>query len=80
MVIPFEFSTNYGCEFSEGIAEVKKGDLYGFIDSTGKVIVPVKYKTSYDYNGFDNGVGMLIDSETDKRFYFDKAGTLFFED
>jgi hypothetical protein len=79
-VIPFKFETNFGSEFSEGLAEVRQNDLTGFINKNGDMVIAIKYKSPYDYNDFSDGVGMLIDPKTDKRFYFNRNGTLFFED
>jgi len=87
VVIPFQYRVNFGGEFNEGLAEVRIGDKYGFINSKGVVIVPVNYDSPYDYNSFDDGVGMLLipknDNMTDfnnRKFYFNKNGTLFFDD
>jgi hypothetical protein len=80
IVIPFKFETNYGSEFSEGLAEVRLNGLTGFINKNGNIVVTTQYRSPYDYNDFSDGVGMLIDPKTDKRFYFDKNGTLFYED
>ena len=30
-------------DFSEGLAKIRKGAQYGFIDSTGKIIIPTIY-------------------------------------
>lgn len=79
-VIPFEYETNFGSEFSEGLAEVRQQGFYGFIDSNGKIIVPIKFNSPYDYNDFSDGVGMLIDPKTEKRFYFNRYGVLFYEE
>jgi hypothetical protein len=80
IVIPFKFETNFGSEFSEGLAEVRQNNFYGFIDKNGQVVVPIKYSTPTDYNEFQDGVGVLIDPRTDKKFYFDSKGTLFIND
>ncbi len=88
-VIPFQYTINFGGEFNDGLAEIKLGDNCGFIDKTGKTIVSPIYISPYDYNSFDNGVGMLLlpnEAANDKskyekfKFYFDRHGTLFYED
>jgi hypothetical protein len=44
--------------FSEGLAPIKKNGKKGFIDKTGKVIIPLELE--YDYiNGFCNGVASV---------------------
>ncbi len=84
-IIPFQYSLNFGGEFNEGLAEIIVADKCGFIDKKGKTIIPPIYSSPYDYNSFNNGVGMLLipnnDSSRDaSKFYFDKHGTLFYED
>ncbi|MDR1484764.1 MAG: WG repeat-containing protein, partial [Planctomycetaceae bacterium] len=41
VVIPAKYDHAYG--FTKGLARVKLGDKYGFIDTTGKEIIPLKY-------------------------------------
>ena len=79
-VLPFNYETNYGSEFSEGLAEVRQNGLTGFINKNGEIVVPLRYNSPYDYNDFSDGVGMLVDPKTKKRFYFNRNGTLFYED
>lgn len=49
--------------FSEGLASVSDGEKYGFIDTTGKLVIPMKYE-------------MLSESEPDinKSFLYDRRG------
>ena len=54
----------------EGVARVEKDAKYGYIDSTGKEIVPV---TNYNVQSFSEGLGLVEESEG--SFYFvDKTG------
>ena len=79
-IVPFKFETNFGSEFCEGLAEVRQNKLCGFIDTNGVLVVKINYNSPYDYNNFSDGIGMLIDPKTKKRFYFNRNGTLFYED
>jgi len=51
------FSFNYDAirGFSEGLVEVEKNDKWGFIDKTGKEIIPVIFN-KYELNSFSNGL------------------------
>lgn len=87
-ILPFIYGINYGGEFMEGLAEVKMGDKYGFIDSKGETVIPIEYSSPYDINYFEDGIGLLQlfnNNNSDnknfetKRFYFDKNGTIFYD-
>jgi len=89
IVIPLNYDINFGGEFSEGLAEVRKYELYGFIRKTGEVVIPVQHRTVADYNSFENGIGELLvkekegqieDSDDSRRFFFDRHGTVFLID
>lgn len=57
-----------GC-FSEGLAGVQKNGERGFIDKTGKVVIPIKYDRAWN---FENGKAVaMLNGET---FYIDKTG------
>ena len=60
---------DFAGDFSEGLAEVKLNGKYGFIDKTGKEIIPIKF----DYtSGFKNGrAGVKLEG---KWGYIDKQG------
>ena len=38
-------------ELSEGLARVKSGNAWGYIDKTGKVVIPVEYYRAEDFSG-----------------------------
>lgn len=44
-------------EFSDGLAAVKKNDLWGFINTTGKLVIPFKYNK---VDPFSYGVTMAV--------------------
>lgn len=55
--------------FSEGFAKVKVNGKYGFIDKTGKEIIPTKYDWAGDFNE-----GLARVALDDKAGYIDKKG------
>ena len=56
--------------FSEGVAAVKRGGKWGFIDRNGLIIVPCEYdKVESNYT---NGKGKLV--KNDRIYVFDKEG------
>ena len=64
------------------VSDIMKGR---FCNKRGKIVVPIKYETCYDYNSFYNGLAVLqIQNEAynidyKNIFYVDKEGNLFFE-
>ena len=71
--------------FSEGLAWVcNKDGKFGYIDKTGKVVIPFRYEAAYDdgaelfyqqpcYN-FHDGLARIWDKTTDKYGYIDHEG------
>lgn len=43
-------------EYKEGLAVVKKGELWGYIDVNGKEVIPTIYESSTD---FEEGLGVV---------------------
>ena len=64
---------DYTKGFSEGLAGVKKGGKWGFIDRNGNEIIPCKY---YYTEGFSEGMAYVeIELEEGRQFaYIDKTG------
>jgi acyl carrier protein len=54
---------------SEGLARVRLNGKYGYIDKTGKEVVPCKYDNAFD---FSKWIARVI--LNDKQFYIDKTG------
>ena len=49
--------------FSEGLAAVKKNGKWGYIDETGKVVIPFQYDQAYTFNEGKAVVGTLSNVE-----------------
>ena len=61
-VCPFQFTEL--CSFSDGLCWANKGELYGYIDSFGKELIPYIY---HDVKSFVNGVAFV---SLDSGFHF----------
>lgn len=76
-VIPCQF--DYAGDFSEGLAIVEINKNKGFIDKTGKIVIPnifEEYCALYhDYNlcDFSNGLALVKDSNW-SRYFINKKG------
>jgi hypothetical protein len=57
-------------DFSEGLACVKKDRKYGYIDKTGKVVIPIKFYKAWSFN---KGFARVIDFYKE-RYYINKKG------
>ena len=59
--------------FSEGLAAVKLNGKWGYIDTTGKVIIPFQYDWAL---GFEDGEALVVIGEDDAAKYYiiDRAG------
>ena len=71
--------------FSEGLAWVcNKDGKFGYIDKTGKVVIPFRYEAAYDENSelyyqqpcydFHDGLARICDKTTEKYGYIDREG------
>ncbi len=79
VVVPFDYE--YCGTFSEGLADVRKNGLIGFVNKNGKLVISCKYVSLYDSEGFSEGlVGVSIDGGEDgvddKWGYIDKTGKI----
>lgn len=79
-VVPFDYE--YCGTFSEGLADVCKDGLIGFINKKGELVIPCQYVDLYNGCGFSEGlVGVSIDGGQagildDKWGYIDKTGNI----
>ncbi|MDO5685902.1 MAG: WG repeat-containing protein [Neisseria sp.] len=60
----------------DGIALVKKNDLYGFIDRTGKVVVPLQYIDTWGNLYWHHQKMMLLQDKQQRWHIITTAGTL----
>ncbi len=75
IVIQPEYFMSY--DFSEGLATVSnENDKHGFIDTTGKLVIPFQFDHNFDgtylYEGFNNGLASVYTGE--KFGYINKKG------
>lgn len=62
-------------DFSEGLASVRKGNVWGFIDENGKVVVEPQYHAVVDNPRFMNGLALVIKpGDEGLRGFIDKTG------
>jgi len=67
------------CDFSEGLAAVVKDGKLGFVDTTGKVVIPLTYDCSmYEEFYFNHGLAVVAagDFETLISLLLMKTATL----
>lgn len=65
-----KYKSAYAASFSEGLSIVKSNGKYGFIDSTGAIILPIKYDLAW---GFSEGLAVVLSDG--KWEYIDRTGT-----
>ena len=74
VVVPVEYEeVNYP---TDGMIRVRKNGLYGFLDTTGKVMVDCQYRTA---SGYSEGLAVVIidfDSDNMGYGYIDKSGNM----
>ena len=70
IIIPFTFDKIY--HFSEGLAEVNLNNKRGFVDKTGKVVVPILYDFNYGGTFFKSGIVRIALNH--KKGIIDKKG------
>ncbi len=75
--LAFPHKFGFARNFSEGLAAVKNNNFkWGYIDKTGKLVIPSKYD-GYDENrNFSEGLAQILDEKTGKVGYIDKTGKI----
>lgn len=69
--------------FVDGLAVAYKNDKYGYIDITGKEVIPVNYEgrvSSLEYHGSPVRCMLFYDGGTIYRIYFDLTGKVLWQD
>jgi len=64
----------WGWRFSEGLAGVQKGHLWGYVDKKGEFAIPPQFRAAYD---FSEGLARVCDSDG-KMSFIDRTGKLVF--
>lgn len=60
-------------DFSEGLGCVKMGKLYGFVDATGKEVIPPQFD-DVGQDGFTNGLCVVSKGKKDVYYFIDSQG------
>lgn len=60
--------------FSDGLAAVSKDGKFGYIDTKGRTVVPLKYDLAY---GFSDGAALVRQGDT--KYLIDRQGKVVFE-
>jgi hypothetical protein len=68
-VVEPQFEQEYSSGFSEGLVDVCKDDLWGYIDAGGNTIIPFEYDWT---NPFTDGFAVV--KRKGQKFYIDKNG------
>ncbi|MCX6309571.1 MAG: WG repeat-containing protein, partial [Bacteroidia bacterium] len=68
--------------FSEGLCAIQRDQLWGFMDTTGRVVIDFRFRNNgYEIPAFQEGkccVSIKTEQEDYQRFYIDKAGNVLF--
>lgn len=59
------------CGYTQGLAVIKKDDKYGFVDESGKLVIPAIYQEAHPFS--DN---LALIKQADKYGYIDKSGKI----
>jgi hypothetical protein len=62
--------------FSEGLASIKVDDKWGFINTTGDIVIKPKYSNPFEQPVFSAGLCGLLDPATKKWGYINKADSI----
>ena len=62
-------------DFANGFARAEKNDLWGYIDSNGNEVIPLKYENADDFIG-----GYALVKNAGKWGYIDTSGREFFRE
>lgn len=71
-----KISFNQLGDFSNGLAPVKKGELWGFIDVNGKLVIDPIYMAGFEVPFFSNGLCGIYNPKDDARGYIDTEGKI----
>jgi len=76
------YTDNEKYQFSEGLCAIQHDRLWGFIDTTGNLVIDFRFRNNgYEIPSFHDGkccVCIQTQSEDLKRIYIDKSGTTLF--
>lgn len=81
-IVSYDDNDKY--RFSEGLCAIQRNQLWGFIDTTGRIVIDFRFRSnSFEIPAFHEGkCCVCIQTETEelKRLYIDKTGKALFPD
>jgi len=69
-----KISFDYIGNFSDGLAPVQKGNLWGFINTKGELVVDLKYMAGFDVPFYSMGMCVIYSHQHDARGYLNNKG------
>lgn len=69
IVINPQFNMDGTFEFKDGLARVRIYDKYGYIDASGKMVIPAQYDYAFDFSE-----GLALVELGNQRYFIDKDG------
>ena len=82
MAIPFNFDDKYGLSFSigeQGLIPAKIGKEYGYIDRTGKTVIPPKFSAAGSFSEGFARIAYRNESGKEQRAVIDQSGQIVFQ-
>jgi hypothetical protein len=69
---PPQFDASPSSAFHEGLATMRKGNLYGYIDPSGTWVIPPQFDEAHN---FSNGLALVVRYQKREWAYVDKHGS-----
>ena len=63
-----------GRDFSNGLAAIRKGKLWGYVDLYGNVVIPIVYKKALSFSELE-GLAVVQDEDSGNFGFIDKKGS-----
>ena len=70
---PQEFDAFLSSEFHEGLAPIRKGQVYGYIDPSGRMVIPPQFDEAHN---FSDGLALVVWYQKREWAYVDKHGNV----
>src|SRR5665647_1487375 len=80
-IVSYDDNDKY--RFSEGLCAIQRNQLWGFMDTTGKIVIDFRFRNNgFEIPAFHEGkccVCMKTEQEDSRRLYIDKTGRALFQ-